>query len=501
MTGTTTTERALHDDARPIRSGVSVRTRITAAVALVVAVTLALAGLVVYAIEAQRIEEAVTRAVDQELAEFRVLSDPAGPDGVADTRDDPDPASLPGSVPGALRLFLSRNVPDDDELLVAWWDGAAKLRSPSDPLAASPEFAAAVAPLVGENGSTTLTGPDGEVLITVQSADDGTTQGALVVATYLDATRGELRDTMRTYAIVAALSLLLVAAVASWLSGRLLAPLRVLRETTDELTDADLTRRIPVRGNDDITALTRTVNRMLDRMEASFLGQRQFLDDAGHELKTPLTVLRGHLELLDTGSPAEVAETKALLLDEVDRMSRLVGDLILLAKSDRPDFVTPAPVDVGELTKGVLAKARGLGDRDWRLDGTAEIVAKMDEQRITQALLQLADNAVKHTDPGSVVAVGSASDAGSVRLWVRDTGAGVPPADRDHVFERFGRSQVRPTDEGFGLGLSIVRAIAVAHGGSVTIEDAEPHGARFVLTLPAPDRRPPPHEEESWPAS
>ena len=80
---------------------------------------------------------------------------------------------------------------------------------------------------------------------------------------------------------------------------------------------------------------------MLDRLEAAFVGQRQFLDDAGHELKTPLTVLRGHLELLDAGSPEEVAETRALLLDEIDRMSRLVGDLILLAKSDRPDFLTP----------------------------------------------------------------------------------------------------------------------------------------------------------------
>ena len=136
---------------------------------------------------------------------------------------------------------------------------------------------------------------------------------------------------------------------------------------------------------------------MLARLEAAFVGQRQFLDDVGHELKTPLTVLRGHLELLDHEDPAEVAQTRALLLDEIDRMSRLVGDLILLAKSGRPDFLAPQPVSLERLTHTLLAKARGLADRAWRLDGAGEAIAAMDEQRITQAVLALADNAVKHT--------------------------------------------------------------------------------------------------------
>ena len=166
---------------------------------------------------------------------------------------------------------------------------------------------------------------------------------------------------------------------------------------------------------------------MLDRLEAAFVGQRQFLDDAGHERNTPLTVLRGHLELLDTGSPKEVAETRNLLLDEVDRMSRLVGDLILLAKSDRPDFVTTRPVDLAALTADVLAKARGLAERTWSLDGTAEATVSLDEQRITQALLQLCDNAVKHTRTGDDIALGSSYDAEAVRVWVREPGPGSQP--------------------------------------------------------------------------
>jgi two-component system, OmpR family, sensor kinase len=237
-------------------------------------------------------------------------------------------------------------------------------------------------------------------------------------------------------------------------------------------------------GNDDITALTRTVNGMLDRLEAAFVDQREFLDDAGHELRTPLTVLRGHLELLDVENPGEVAETRALLLDEVDRMARLVGDLILLAKSDRPDFITRRPVDLTGLTVDVLAKARGLGDRRWSLDATASVTADVDEQRLTQALLQLCDNAVKHTGPGDEIALGSSYDAGTARLWVRDSGPGVPAAHRDQIFERFGRSQVPDEDEGFGLGLSIVRAIALAHAGTVTVTDAEQGGAVFTLVIP-----------------
>lgn len=459
--------------------------RIVAAVAALVALTLTGAGLLVYAIETQRLEQQTADDVDQELDEFGALSE----DGV-----DPDTGEPFADLKSLFDLFMRRNVPDDDELLVGW-AGRPVNRSPSDPLVFEPDFRAAVQPLVADGGSTRIDTGQGPALLTAQPVVQGTQRGALVVVVYLDEDRAELLDTMRTFAIVAALSLLMVTAAAFWQSGRLLAPLRTLRETAEEISETDLSRRIPTSGNDDITALTRTVNTMLDRLEHAFTGQRQFLDDAGHELKTPLTVLRGHLELLDTGSPAEVAETQALLLDEVDRMARLVGDLILLAKSDRPDFVTLGPVDVAVLTEDALAKARALGDRDWQLDETADMTVRADAQRLTQALLQLADNAVKHTRAGDTVALGSSYDGGRVRLWVRDTGPGVPAADRETIFERFGRSAVPDGDEGFGLGLSIVRAIAEAHRGRVSVTDAEPYGARFELTLPTTP------EEIPWPAS
>jgi signal transduction histidine kinase len=224
---------------------------------------------------------------------------------------------------------------------------------------------------------------------------------------------------------------------------------------------------------------------MLDRLENAFIGQRQFLDDAGHELKTPLTIVAGHMELLDVHDPEEVESTRALMLDEVDRMSRLVQDLIMLAKTDRPDFIRLHPVNIAPLLSTVLEKCRALGDRAWVLDGRAELLAEIDEQRITQALLQLASNAVKHTRDGDEIGVGSrVTPEHGLELWVRDTGPGVPDGEKQLIFDRFARGSHHADDDGFGLGLSIVSAIARGHGGSVAVHDAPGGGAVFTFCLP-----------------
>jgi two-component system, OmpR family, sensor kinase len=485
--------------ARSERSGISVRVRITAAVALLSLLALTAAGLIVYVIESQRIDQDISDRVDKQFEEFQKFQ---AQDGAKYT-----------NVGQLLNAFLAVQVPDDDEALVTWFDGAPQLKSSHGYVGRDEQaFAAAAGRIAGNNGTTKINDPRDDLVLNAQTVQRNGETGALLVVTYYGDARAGLTDTIRTYVVVALLSLVVITGFAAAQSGRLLAPLRTLRETADEINDSDLHRRLPETGNDDITALTRTFNRMLDRLEDAFVGQRQFLDDAGHELKTPLTVLRGHLELLDVGSPEEIAATRELLLDEIDRMSRLVGELILLAKSDRPDFVTRRPVDLTGLTVDTLAKARGLADRTWTLDETASVTVPVDEQRLTQALLQLCDNAVKHTSVDDVVALGSSYDGDTARLWVRDTGPGIAPEDREQIFERFGRSAVLETDEGFGLGLSIVRAIAHAHGGTVYLEDELPHGARFVISLPIPSVEPSRPDDRSevktseeefslWPAS
>jgi two-component system OmpR family sensor kinase len=475
----------------PPRRGLSVRARITASVALLVTLALAGAGLIVYVVELGRVEASMQREVEQELDEFAKLRQ----EGV-----DPE-TGAPFNVDGLLLTFLRRNVPDDDELLVAWVDGRPRAQFPKDPLVDSPRFHTAVDDLARNGGTAYLETTQGEVRITSQpvrqDGANGTTEGALLVVSYLEEDRAELRSTMRTYTIVAGLLALLVTLVAAWQSGRLLAPLTRLRQATSSVSATDLSERLPESGNDDISALTRNFNDMLARLEQAFTDQRQFLDDAGHELRTPLKIIGGHLELLDESDPAEVEQTRRLALDEVDRMSRLVGDLILLAKHDRPDFLTLEEVDVDTLTEDILAKASALADRDWHLDAATPGTWRLDPQRVTQAMLQLCDNAAGHTSPGDRVAVGSSTVDGTLTLWVRDTGPGVPAEDRERIFDRFARGGETGSGDrpGLGLGLAIVSAIARAHGGDVAVEEATPPGARFTITLPART------EGEAWPAS
>jgi two-component system, OmpR family, sensor kinase len=468
-----------------------VRARITSTVAALVLLALSGAGAIIYTLESARVDERAREQAAQEVAEFRALQEP----------DPGSGATPPASAQELLDTFLSRNVPGVDELLIGWVGDRARFVSARShsALAQDPAFEAVVAELLPTGSERTIDTAYGEVLVTVQPVNETSgEQAGLVIATFLDDAHAELHSLVRTYAVVSLLSFAAIVAIAALVAGRLLAPIRRLNETARVISATDLSARLPVSGNDDITDLTLTTNAMLDRLEAAFAAQRQFLDDAGHELKTPLTVLRGHLELLEHGDPAEVEETRELLLDEVDRMSRLVGDLILLAKTRRPDFLVPGKVDLDQLTRSLLAKARALGDRDWQLDAVADGDAVLDEQRITQAVLQLADNAVKHTDAGDVVAIGSARDGSTVRLWVRDTGDGIAAEDREVVLQRFGRSHVRAGDDGFGLGLSIVNAIAERHGGRVTIGDADPHGALVEVTLPS---RPHLTKETSWPRS
>ncbi len=244
-------------------------------------------------------------------------------------------------------------------------------------------------------------------------------------------------------------------------------------------------------GHDDVADLGHSFNAMLDRLEDSFASQRRLLDDVGHEMRTPLTIVQGHLEVMDPEDPDDVRESTRLTLDELALMGRLVDDLLTLAKAERPDFLRPAPTDVAELTEAVLERARALGDRQWSLDAAAPVSAHVDGQRLTQAWLQLAANAVRYSEPGTPVGIGSAVRAGMLPLWVQDAGVGVRPEDRDVIFERFGRGAHGRRTEGSGLGLAIVRTIVEGHGGRITVDPAPRRGSVFTMSLPLEGTPPP----------
>ncbi|MDP4511064.1 sensor histidine kinase [Nonomuraea turcica] len=306
-----------------------------------------------------------------------------------------------------------------------------------------------------------------------------------VVAIFYDIHRNEIVEAVRVLGLSALAAMALAGAAGWFVAGRVLAPVRLVSQTAEQISDSsDLTRRLDVPGDDDVAALAGTFNHMLDRLERAFLVQRNFLDDAGHELRTPITVIRGHLELMGD-DPADRAETLALVTDELERMNRIVDDLLTLAKAEQPGFLAVDTVELADLTVSVVAKARALGERKWRVDEVAEARVPADRQRLTQALMQLVANAFRHTKDGDLIAVGSAVRDGRADLWVRDSGPGVAVADRERIFSRFARGAGRTgAHDGSGLGLAIVKSIAEAHGGQVQVTEAPGGGACFVMSIP-----------------
>ena len=326
------------------------------------------------------------------------------------------------------------------------------------------------------------------LIVPVRVAGDSST-GLYVAAVDLDSVLGAVAESFQTYIVVALLALVLVGLVAWLVAGRLLRPIRLLRDAAAANTASSLSERIPVTGRDDVSDLTSTINDMFDRLENSFTSQRRLIDDVGHELKTPITIIRGHLELLDTASAAEVEATRELAIDELDRMSRLVSEISLLAESGTPQFVEPADVDVAALTSAIAAKVGGLDPgREWRVEAGATGSVSMDARRITQAWLQLADNAVKYSPAGAPITIVSERVEGRTGEWlllsVRDAGPGVPADAQERIFERFGRLESSRGAEGSGLGLAIVSAIAKAHGGTVSLGSASGQGSTFTIRIP-----------------
>ena len=442
------------------------------------------AGAAIYAVQEARIDDRIDLNISQEVDEFAQFQR---------TGVDPETGERFTELPRLFEVALERNVADEHQVILAFVGDRVAYYSETggaQQLVDSRALGRAVADRLSEErlqsrfGSVdTAAGPVRFAMLPVSSGD---VRGAWVVAYLAERENAEFGDVMRTYVVVALLALLVVAVVGWFVAGALLAPLRLVRQTAQEIGESDLSRRIEVTGTDDVSALARTFNAMLDRLEGAFTAQRAFLDDAGHELRTPITVVRGNIELLDTGDPDEVDAVRALVLDELDRMSRLVDDLTLLAKAERPDFVRPGPVDLGEVTDDLVTRLPALGDRAWTVDARAGEVVSADRQRLTQALMQLAANALRATPEGAEIAVGSRVDRArrEVHLWVRDTGTGVAPEDRERIFARFSRGRTAEPTEGSGLGLAIVSAIAEAHSGSVRLDSTPGQGARFTLVLP-----------------
>ena len=310
-----------------------------------------------------------------------------------------------------------------------------------------------------------------------------------MVAHFSAGEREEVDEAVRIVALVAAGILVLGTAFAFAVSGRVLSPVRDLRDAARSVSGSNLRSRIEVDGDDELADLGQSFNEMLERLESAFSTQRDFIRDISHELRTPIAVVRGHIELMSEGAsaiPAERAATMTLIAGELDRMSRFVNDLLLLAKSEQPDFLQLETVPLDELCEELESNGRALAaDRTGGSRQASRRSVVADRQRITQAMMNLIRNAVEHTDEGDEIVIGARVDGPLATLLVRDSGAGIPRAEQSRVFDRFARGGAsKRRYEGSGLGLAIVRVIAQVHGGSAELTSSPGEGAEFRVVIP-----------------
>lgn len=255
--------------------------------------------------------------------------------------------------------------------------------------------------------------------------------------------------------------------------------------------ESDISRRMPATDETPaLASLASTLNRMLERLEAGFLRERRFIRDASHELRTPVTITRGYLETLGTDpEPEDLREALDVSFDELDRMGRLITDLTTLSRVEDPGFIAPGPLELDEFIARLAAKARPVvGDRLRHETPAHGTVIHGDEQRLTQALLNLMQNAVTHTNGDGPIELRVVGGAGVWRFEVADQGGGLPVGEEDLVFRPFHRlNGDRP---GSGLGLAIVRGIAEGHGGRAGVDNRPGEGATFWIEIPDPETLP-----------
>lgn len=287
-----------------------------------------------------------------------------------------------------------------------------------------------------------------------------------------------------------------------WLAKVAMAPIDRISRTVEAVGESqDLSQRVPYSGPDDeVGRLAATFNRMLGRLESLYSqlqeaveAQKRFVADASHELRTPLTIVRGNVELLRKMGDANPEERQGALADiqaEAERMSRMVDDLLMMARADagaRPELVS---MPLGQLVREVCHRAESLPreaefitDLPIALD---RLQVWADKDSLGRALMILIDNAFKYTPTGRVT-VRAGRQGDGIAIQVLDTGIGIPAEDLPHIFDRFYRSDPARSRGGTGLGLAIARWVAEAHGGRLSVESELGRGSTFTLWLPIPN--------------
>lgn len=449
------------------RWSASVRLRATAGAVAVVAVVLTVAAIALVLAQRDSLRdgvEATAQARADQLAAQIVENGPPetlSPDEPEDDPDEQDPDSEPEDVVLEVRR--------DDKVVVSSQPG---VRLPQD------------------TGVVKLSGSDHDYVLAEAEGEWQDTEYDVLVAISLEDVDESVAALVPALLIGTPLVLLVVGGVTWLVTGRALAPVERMRREVDTITDDRLDRRVPVPpSSDEIHRLAHTMNAMLARLQGARDRQRRFVSDASHELRSPIATLRQSGEVArlhpDALEPRELADT---VVAESLRLQRLVEQLLLLTKTDEGRAGgTPQEIDLDDVVLTDAARLRRERP-DLRVDTSGVEPARLvgDQVGLDQVVRNLVDNAGRHAH--SIVSLAVIPHEDRVRLQVADDGAGIPPQDRERIFDRFVRlDEARSRDAGgSGLGLAIVRDIVVAHQGRVWVEDGPAGGALFVVEFPLP---------------
>ena len=275
-----------------------------------------------------------------------------------------------------------------------------------------------------------------------------------------------------------------------FIAGRALSPVRKLTRTAESISQEDLSRRLDyATPRDEVGELARALNGMIERLDRAFAAQRRLMADLSHQLRTPITVIRGHLDLLSRANGLSRRDRQESLkagIEEADRMNRLVGNLLLLSRTTSRNFFQPRPLPLSPFLQEVLAKAQVLGPRRWVLGDLPDCTLVADADQLTGALLNLLQNAVQHTQAEDSIGLDAVLDDGWIDIKVWDTGEGIPADHLPSIFERFRRGPVSKEEDGqgTGLGLTIAQAVVQAHGGKLEVDSRLGEGSVFTVRLP-----------------